>query len=108
MTPTEALRWLHQQAARIADGLDPDPRTARWAYGALLLVADEEPDAPAYLRRWRDDPTAGEEAVEALAAGGPVWIATGDSTAYYTLAAVPRPFRVPPWAPPAPTPEGVA
>ncbi|MCI0383801.1 hypothetical protein [Streptomyces sp. CNQ085] len=118
-----ALRWLCGQARRIADGLDPDPLTARWAAeGTLGRVPDlpERPgrgaDVPAELRRWCSDEEEQQAAAERLAQGLSFRLTTADHTGSYTLRVwpvgviVPRsgtspltyvrwPHRLPPWSP---------
>ncbi|MFD9850502.1 hypothetical protein [Streptomyces parvus] len=88
-TPRAALRWLRSQAAEAATRLDPQPDRAP-------LTLDHWRAAEA-LRRWADDMASHETAIEALAAGNPVSITTEPGG--ITLTAVPRTFRLPPWAP---------
>ncbi|MFP8884229.1 hypothetical protein [Streptomyces mangrovi] len=87
------LGWLRGQARRIADGLDPDPRTARWAPGGVLVPLPEGPagaaDAPAELRRWHEDEERQRAACELLARGAPFHLAVADRTGTYVLSARP-------------------
>lgn len=101
-SPLTALRWLRWQAGVLADRLDPDPLQAAWLPArALRPVSAAVPDAPMYLRSWRLSLDAHEDVLDQLNAGHAVTLSTHDDTAYYTLTAVPAPFYVPPWAPPA-------
>ncbi|MBN3931700.1 hypothetical protein IQ279_19040 [Streptomyces verrucosisporus] len=88
--------WLREQARRIADGLDPDPRTARWAPGGALVPLPDGPaeaagpdDAPAELRRWCGDEERQRAACELLARGAPFHLAVADHTGTYVLSARP-------------------
>jgi hypothetical protein len=84
------LDWLRERARRIADGLDPDPRTARWAPGGALVPLPYLPaDAPAELRRWYEDEERQEDAAELLARGAPFHLAVADHTGTYVLSARP-------------------
>lgn len=90
------LDWLRGQARRIADGLDPDPRTARWAPGGALVLLPEGPagadgpaDAPAELRRWCGNEERQRAASELLARGAPFHLAVADRTGTYVLSARP-------------------
>ncbi|MCI0383796.1 hypothetical protein [Streptomyces sp. CNQ085] len=87
------LDWLREQARRIADGLDPDPFTARWAPGGALVPLPEGPagaaDAPAELRRWYEDEERQRAASELLARGTPFHLAVADHTGTYVLSARP-------------------
>lgn len=91
-SPREALRWLRRQAAQVADRLDPDPH-ASWApTGALRVVDESVPDAPAELRSWGENLSARLEALHLLKEGHQVIVTVHDETAYYTLTAVPDPY----------------
>ncbi|SEQ47072.1 hypothetical protein SAMN05216481_108183 [Streptomyces radiopugnans] len=88
-----ALDWLRGQARRIADGLDPDPRTARWAPGGAFVLLRGCPagaaDAPERLRRWHEDEGRQRAAAELLARGEPFHLAVADHTGTYVLSARP-------------------
>ncbi|MGY1454284.1 hypothetical protein [Streptomyces sp. SS8] len=99
------LDWLREQARRIADGLDPDPRTARWAPGGALVPLPDGPaeadgsagaaEAPAELRRWHGDEERQRAACELLARGAPFHLAVADRTGTYVLSARPVGTAVP-------------
>ena len=91
-----ALRWLREQALRIADGLDPDP-AAHWAAGRVLdPVPARLADAPTELRRWCEDEERQRAAADRLAEGLPFLLTAADHTGRYALCA--RPHRLPPWS----------
>ncbi|SEQ47223.1 hypothetical protein [Streptomyces radiopugnans] len=115
-----ALRWLRGQARRIADGLDPDPVTARWAAEGTLGRVPDRPgrsaDVPAELRRWCADEERQRAAAERLAQGLSFRLTAADHTGSYALrvwpvgVVVPRsgtspltyvrwPHQLPPWSP---------
>lgn len=85
------IRWVRQQAVRVADGLDPDPQTP-WC-GALRGVEcatiNALGDAPTVLRQWARSDEARQAAYEALRAGVPFSLATADHTGRYVLAVWP-------------------
>ncbi|MEU5160439.1 hypothetical protein AB0G74_12620 [Streptomyces sp. NPDC020875] len=83
-----ALRWLRDQAHRLADGLDPAPNAwwARDAPGALVELPGPRTDVPTELRRWESDDHAHEDALALLAAGSPVAFTVADYSGRYTLA----------------------
>ena len=84
------LRWLREQARRIADGLDPDPRTADWAAGGALVPLPElTADVPAELRRWCADEERQRAAADRLAEGLPFLLTAADHTGRYALHAWP-------------------
>lgn len=101
LAPTRrlALRWLRRQAHRLADGLDPDPRTAKVPAGALRPVPAYAGDAPAELRRWAAGLAEQDYAAQQLADGSTYLFVAREKTAWYLLTA--RPLLT---APPAPTP----
>jgi hypothetical protein len=110
-----ALGWLREQARRVADGLDPDPATARWVTeGTVGRVPDRLADVPTELRRWCEDEERQEDAAERLAEGLSFRLAAADHTGSYVLrvwpvgVVVPRsgaspltyvrwPHQLPPW-----------
>jgi hypothetical protein len=90
-----ALRWLREQAVRVANGLDPDPdqvpgrSAAEAAPAGLLLVPVTDPagDVPAELRTWATDPTARQLAREQLTVTGRIRVTVADSSGRYWLTA---------------------
>ncbi|WP_344632962.1 hypothetical protein [Streptomyces glaucosporus] len=84
-----ALRWLREQARRVADGLDPDPAAPWIPDGTLARVPERLPDAPAELRRWCEDDARQRAASELLAEGLPFHFAVADHTGSYALRAWP-------------------
>ncbi|MEU9535826.1 hypothetical protein AB0D00_26400 [Streptomyces sp. NPDC048213] len=100
-TPRTALRWMGWQAGKLADQLDPHPWSTPWLpRGALVAVGLAVPDAPAYLRAWRDDLDAHSALMTVLLGGDPVSVSAYDDTAYYTITAFPERFSVTPGPPP--------
>ncbi|OII64295.1 hypothetical protein BJP40_00035 [Streptomyces sp. CC53] len=87
-SPGEALWWLRWQAAKLADRLDPDPRTPWVPAGALRPVGGSVPDAPAGLRAWCEGPADGPEWLCLLESERRVIVSVHDDTAHYTLTAV--------------------
>jgi hypothetical protein len=59
VSPRQALLWMRVQALRIANGLDPDPRSSPWARQVPGAVDSGSSDGPARLRIWAD--TVGRE-----------------------------------------------
>lgn len=99
-TPRIALRWMQERARRLADHLDPDPLTTTWAHlDALRPVSIEIPDAPTHIRLWAGSDEAQDDVLNLLSVGQAVSLSAHDDTAHYTFTAIPRQFRVPPWAP---------
>ena len=88
-----ALRWLRRPAHRLADALDPDPRTTRLPPGALRPVVRPAEHAPSQLRLWSADPAYGEETVDRLATGFPYRFTAREGGAWYQLTA--RPLLIP-------------
>lgn len=88
------LRWLTDQAHRVADGLDPAP-DARWVLpehrGALVTTSELNrlPSAADELRAWCADPVGRRAACDRLRAGWPVTVAAVDHTGTYSLWVVP-------------------
>lgn len=88
-----ALRWLHDQAVRIANGLDPEqipgPSAGDMTPAARLLarITDPAGDVPAELRAWAADPAAQQIAREELTVTGRTRISVRDSSGRYWLAA---------------------
>ncbi|WP_344324074.1 hypothetical protein [Streptomyces macrosporus] len=85
-----ALRWLREQARRIADGLDPDPRASTWVpAGALVPLPELSADVPTELRRWCGDEERQRAASDLLAEGLPFHLAVADHTGSYALSVRP-------------------
>ncbi|MFI1314473.1 hypothetical protein ACH4TS_30725 [Streptomyces albidoflavus] len=103
VTPTRrlALRWLHRQAHRLADALDPDPHTTRLPSQALRPTPRTAEHAPSQLRFWAADFMYAEEATDRLATGYPYRFTAHQGPAWYQLTA--RPLLIPrnPARPPA-------
>ncbi|MEU3177334.1 MULTISPECIES: hypothetical protein [Streptomyces] len=95
-----ALRWLRRQAHRLADALDPEPRTTRLPPHALRPTSRTAEHAPSQLRFWAADLTYAEEATDRLAAGYPYRFTAREGPAWYQLTA--RPLLIPS-SPPAPS-----
>ncbi|GAA2449186.1 hypothetical protein [Streptomyces macrosporus] len=84
-----ALRWLREQARRIADGLDPEP-SAHWIpAGTLGRVPERLPDVPTELRRWCEDEERQWAAYDLLARGLAFHLTVADHTGSYALRAWP-------------------
>ncbi|MGW9419912.1 hypothetical protein ACWGSU_00695 [Streptomyces koyangensis] len=88
-----ALRWLRRQAHRLADVLDPDPRTSRLPPHALRPTPRAAEHAPSQLRFWAADLDYAEEAVGRLATGYPYRFTAREGPAWYQLTA--RPLLIP-------------
>ncbi|MFJ5223689.1 hypothetical protein [Streptomyces sp. NPDC088400] len=97
-SPDFALRWLREQARRIADGLDPEPWTAHQLQEPVVhrLPAGLR-DVPTELRQWCVDADAQEAAWGRLVRGAPVTVTVSDHTGYYALTV--RPVPVPAFVP---------
>ncbi|MFE2940259.1 hypothetical protein ACFXKG_14530 [Streptomyces sp. NPDC059255] len=102
-SPDRALSILRCQARRIADGLDPDPRSAWAAPGVLARQETAVHDAPAELRAWCDDFEAQEAARNQLIEGAEFTFGAMDHSGRYTLKVLP--VRVPSLAPPPAVPR---
>lgn len=84
-----AVRWLREQAAKIAHALDPDSGTW-WLRNAPLRevpAALGKPDPAAALRQWRRSWPRQEEALSLLLRDELFAFVTYDETAYYCLSA---------------------
>ncbi|OWA09662.1 hypothetical protein B9W68_17375 [Streptomyces sp. CS227] len=88
-----ALRWLHRQAHRLADALDPDPHTTHLPPHALRPTPRTAEHAPTQLRFWASDLTYAEEATDRLATGYPYRFTARQGPAWYQLTA--RPLLIP-------------
>ncbi|MFF0449685.1 hypothetical protein ACFYT4_25290 [Streptomyces sp. NPDC004609] len=97
--PGRVLRWMRDQALRLADGLDPDPATSPIHPRALTPVPYPLTglfgDAPAHLRAWALKDGLRNQARRQLAAGTPLLIVTTDHTGWYALTAWPVPNPAP-------------
>lgn len=95
-TPRLAVRWLQDQALRLARALDPQPGEG-WAQGeaagALRLLPDrlphDWPDPGLTLRTWHGDHQAHETGMEVLCRGQPFTLTAQDYSAYFMLSARP-------------------
>ncbi|WP_436738052.1 hypothetical protein [Streptomyces sp. BBFR102] len=89
-----ALRWLRGQARRLADALDPHPRTGWAPPGTLRRIPAAVRDAPGALRGWHASTESQDAALRCLADGEPFVFLTQDTACWYRLTAHPLP--VPP------------
>jgi hypothetical protein len=93
-TPRLAVRWLRDQAVRLASALDPQPGEG-WARGeaaeALRQLPDQLPyglpDPGVMLRAWEKDWQAHEQVMADLLDGCRFLLTTRDVTAYYLFSA---------------------
>lgn len=100
--PERALRWLREQAPRLADRIDPCPDTA-WAASGVLTrpraATRGGADAAAMLRRWGRDGAAHSRALATLQEGALFALTVRDGDGLlYRLSARPllaRPASVP-------------
>lgn len=90
-----ALRWLRRQAHRLADALDPDPRTTLLPPHALRPAPRTAEHAPSQLRFWAVNFAYAEESSHCLETGFPYRFTAREGPAWYRLTAypllVPRP-----------------
>ncbi|MFI1016371.1 hypothetical protein [Streptomyces sp. NPDC020965] len=78
LSPRRALLWICGQARRIADRLDPDPRSSPWARPVTGTDYGNRSDGPTGLRAWADD-IGGHRAVrDQLKTGAPVSFTVDD------------------------------
>ncbi|MET8829583.1 hypothetical protein ABZX40_27695 [Streptomyces sp. NPDC004610] len=84
-SPVLALRWLRDEALRLADRLDPDPQRLVWIGPAFRAAPTPVPDCPAALRFWATGPAVRREAREHLRSGRPLVAAFPDLDCVYTL-----------------------
>ncbi|AMM10765.1 hypothetical protein ACH4MU_07465 [Streptomyces albidoflavus] len=83
------LRWLRDQAFRLAGGLDPAP-DVRWApTGALRRIPAAVLDAPGALRGWAASIEYQDDAGQLLAHGEPFVFTVRDAAGWYRLTAHP-------------------
>ncbi|MEV7869511.1 hypothetical protein AB0P17_26230 [Streptomyces sp. NPDC088124] len=94
-SPDFALTFLRRQARRIADGLDPDPRSKWLPAGTLVPSGTRVPDAPAELRSWCRDPGAQRAARDQLVAGGEFALSAVDHSGHYLFKVLPMPAYAP-------------
>ncbi|MFH0243259.1 hypothetical protein ACGRHY_12700 [Streptomyces sp. HK10] len=89
-TPRLAVRWMREQAERVARALDPDPG-APWLPSACLHPVEAEggPDPGGVLREWARAEAEQENALGVLREGWPYTVTAQDETAYYFLIAGP-------------------
>ncbi|MFF4093388.1 hypothetical protein ACFYYY_05905 [Streptomyces sp. NPDC001834] len=92
-SPRLALRWLRNQAERLANGLDPDPGTPWIPRAALRAAPPSVPDVLAQLRVWAAGDECQGEALHRLASGGEFEFVVRDGACWYGLTA--RPFLIP-------------
>lgn len=89
-SPRLAIRWMRDQAIRVAEALDPDPTRAWCAHAPLCEVqAAHLPDPCPQLRAWVRNLPAQEEAMNRLVNGFPYSVTARDATAFYSLSARP-------------------
>ncbi|MFJ6696775.1 hypothetical protein ACIQM4_11945 [Streptomyces sp. NPDC091272] len=99
-SPRLAVRWLREQASRLADLADPAP-SAPWLQcecdavagtrAVLQQVSPELPDGPQELRSWRHDWRGQESLMGSLADGGLVRFVSDTGSAVLVFSA--RPLR---------------
>ncbi len=101
-SPRLAVRWMREQASRVADLVDPSP-LASWLHSEeepnvdpvagtrplLHPVSCDVPDGPQLLRRWHADWRSQEEVMEQLADGGLVRFAADVGAAVVVFSARP-------------------
>jgi len=92
-SPRLALRWLRDQAARLANGLDPTPSTPRIPQAALHATPLSVIDAPAELRAWSADDERQDEALHRLVSGSEFEFIARDEACWYGLTV--RPLLIP-------------
>ncbi|MGF0167024.1 hypothetical protein [Streptomyces koyangensis] len=87
------LRWLRNQAFRLAGGLDPPPDVPWAPTGTLRRIPAAALDAPGALRGWAASIERQDDAGERLAHGEPFVFTVTDAAGWYRLTA--RPLLVP-------------
>lgn len=92
-----SLLWVAAQALRIADGLDPHPRTPWAPAGALrpvpASVSDQLGDVPTRLRAWAGSNKERRAAYAQVRAGDPYALIVSDHSGVYALALWPVTIR---------------
>ncbi|MEW2705382.1 hypothetical protein AB0948_10240 [Streptomyces koyangensis] len=87
------LRWLRNQAFRLAGGLDPPPDVPWAPTGTLRRIPAAALDAPGALRGWAASIERQDDAGDRLAHGEPFVFTVTDAAGWYRLTA--RPLLVP-------------
>lgn len=107
ISPVLAMRWLHRQALRLAERVDPDPSSVGWAPPGAFRPYVSGGDPAGELRWWAAYFMPHGEAQELLKAGVPLTAVVEDSVAgcRYVLftqslqaPAVSLPPEPPPWS----------
>ena len=102
-SPRIALRWLQQQASRVADLIDPDPIDALWAPVTMLdALDDDRADTSTALRQWPNDVGEHDQALKAMREGVPYTFTTTDDRLRCALSAKPNAAPEIPSAEPVP------
>ncbi|MFI1017424.1 hypothetical protein [Streptomyces sp. NPDC020965] len=78
ISPRRALAWMCWQARRIADRLDPDPRSAPWARPVTAHGHSTRPDGPTRLRVWADAVERSTTVRDQLRTGAPLTLTVDD------------------------------
>ncbi|GHB03867.1 hypothetical protein ACIQRS_28585 [Streptomyces termitum] len=89
LSPVLALRWLQDEAVRLASRLDPDPARSPWAPPTTLREAVPAPDAPAELRVWATYPEERHTAWVLVRSGEPLSLVVPDLDCVYCLSVWP-------------------
>lgn len=87
--PHLAVRWLRQQARRIADALDPVPGEGAIPASCLRPADLRGPNPGRVLRVWMADFRYQGTQLQALAAGRQISVSSGDLEVCYHLSARP-------------------
>ncbi|WP_405796764.1 hypothetical protein [Streptomyces sp. NBC_01506] len=96
ISPVLALRWLRDEALRVADRLDPDPERSAWVTPWIRVTPAPAPapapvsDGCAELAFWAEDPDTYRSARDQLRQGAPLFVVITDCGCRYTLTV--RPF----------------
>ncbi|MCX5153723.1 hypothetical protein OG914_06825 [Streptomyces sp. NBC_00291] len=94
-TPRLAVRWLQNEAVRVAGLIDPDP-DAEWlgpipSSRLLVSPAPDVTDVPQALRDWADDAALHDTAMSDLSNRNPFHFHTRDRQTGVSLSALPVP-----------------
>lgn len=87
--PHLAVRWLRQQARRLADALDPVPGEGVLPSFCLRTVGAGQPNPGRVFRVWMADFRYQGTQLQALAAGRQISVGSGDLDVWYSLSARP-------------------
>jgi hypothetical protein len=87
--PHLAVRWLREQARRLADALDPEPGEGVFPAACLRRAGEGQPNPGRVFRTWMADFRYQGTQLQALAAGNQISISSGDLDVCYCLSARP-------------------